>query len=95
MLNLLIAIISETFANIVAEQVTNSYKEKARQVSLIQDTLLGMYKTPSNPNDLIFIAKPISSADIVAAEEADTLEVVSENVDHIIANVSEIMANKQ
>ena len=35
MLNLLIAIISETFANIAAEQVNNTYKEKARQVSII------------------------------------------------------------
>ena len=37
MLNLLIAIISETFERISADQVANGYKEKAKQISMMQD----------------------------------------------------------
>ena len=93
MFNLLIAIISETFANIVAEQVTTSYKEKARQITLIQDTLLGLYRTKPNPNEMLLIAKTISSADIVE-EEADQMEVISDKIEDIRNSIA-ILASKQ
>ena len=90
MLNLLIAIISETFANIAAEQVNNTYKEKARQVSIIQDTLLGLFKKQPNPNELCFIAKTMSSVDILE-DDADQLEVITQGITQINKKMNELI----
>ena len=64
LLNLLIAIISETYTRIAEQSIQNSYKEKAIQISMLQDTLLGSFKDPADPNELVFIAKIIESVDI-------------------------------
>ena len=64
LLNLLIAIISETYTRIADQSIQNSYKEKAIQISMLQDTLLGSFKDPADPNELVFIAKIIESVDI-------------------------------
>ena len=44
MFSLLISVIGDTYSGISANKVTNTYKEKARQISMIQDTLLGLHK---------------------------------------------------
>ena len=64
MFSLLISVIGDTYSGISANKVTNTYKEKARQISMIQDTLLGLHKSPQKPNEMIFIAKVISSVEI-------------------------------
>ena len=41
LLNLLIAIVSQTFADMLEAKVEEEYKEKARQIGLMQDSLFG------------------------------------------------------
>ena len=43
LLNLLIAIVSQTFADMLEAKVEEEYKEKARQVGLMQDSLFGIF----------------------------------------------------
>ena len=44
LLNLLIAVISETFANVVSTAVETGYKEKVNQISRMQDSFFGFFK---------------------------------------------------
>ena len=44
LLNLLIAIISETYEDIAATQKQTSYKEKTNQLGYVMDTIYGLYK---------------------------------------------------
>ena len=56
LLNLLIAIISETYTRVSESRVEAGYKEKVYQMSLMQDTVYGFKKIIPDPNELIFVA---------------------------------------
>ena len=43
LLNLLIAIVSQTFADMLEAKVEEEYKEKARQIGQLQDSLFGVF----------------------------------------------------
>ena len=47
---------------------------------MIQDTLLGYFKYKPDPNEMMFIAKVISSVDIVETND-DQMEIISQNVE--------------
>ena len=79
LLNLLIAIISETFTKISDRQVANGYQEKSRQISMMQDQLLGQRKFKKDPNELAFIAKVINSEDIQESVIVDQIEELRED----------------
>ena len=64
LLNLLIAIISQTFAEILATQTENEYKEKVDQIASMQASFFGKLKVEEDPITLLFIAHVISSDDI-------------------------------
>ena len=57
LLNLLIAIISETYARVSDSRVEAGFKEKVYQMSLMQDSIYGFKKDVSDPNEIIFVAK--------------------------------------
>lgn len=61
LLNLLIAIISETYAQISETKDQTGYKEKAVQIGFMQDSVYGFRKSKPDPNQLVFIAKAIKS----------------------------------
>ena len=61
LLNLLIAIISQTFTTISEKKNETGYKEKARLVKQMQTTFNWLTKTPPNHNERIFIAQVIKS----------------------------------
>ena len=58
LLNLLIAIISETFANVAANAVANSYKEKVKQIHEMQLSIFGRFSRLDDidSNSLMFLA---------------------------------------
>ena len=61
LLNLLIAVISETYERVSAERHERRYKEKVYQISLLQDTIFGIKKsTNPDPNELCFVAQVIN-----------------------------------
>ena len=47
---------------------------------MIQDTLLGYLKYTPNPIEMMFVAKVISSVDIVETND-DQMEIISQNVE--------------
>ena len=61
LLNLLIAIISETYTNISSARSERTYKEKAGQLRYVMDTIYGLFKMKRDENELIFVAKVIYS----------------------------------
>ena len=71
LLNLLIAILSKTFDDITEKQVETGYREMVYHICTMQDTLLGWFKAPANPNQLLFVAKVISSEEIQDEDVTD------------------------
>ena len=74
LLNLLIAIISETFARIAESAKANSYKEKALQIEEMQDSIFGLfrkYRTYTDPNELLFVAKVQTSDELQSETVSD------------------------
>ena len=65
MLNLLIAIISDTFTKINQNGNEISYKEKAIVVAGMQDTLKYCLKAKIDHNERLFVAKVIESEDLM------------------------------
>ena len=77
LLNLLIAIISETFAKISESAIANSYKEKTLQMEEMQDSIFGLFrrfKTRPDPNELLFIAKVQTSDELQEETVSDQVE---------------------
>ena len=62
--NLLIAIVSENLTRILENWEQTKYKEKVVTICHLQDTLYGYRKKKRDPNELIFIAQEIKSADL-------------------------------
>ena len=60
LLNLLIAIISQTYEEVEATQIEALYSEKVNQIVHMQATFLSRYKTINDPMKLLFIARVIS-----------------------------------
>ena len=67
--NLLIAIVSENLTRIQENWEQTSYKEKVVTICHLQDTLFGRRRKLRNPNELIFIAQEIQSADLDQKEK--------------------------
>ena len=58
LLNLLIAIISETYERVSRTRIPTAYKEKAQNIGQMQDTIFGLRrKKQVDPNERIFVAK--------------------------------------
>ena len=74
LLNLLIAIISETYTKISETRNETSYKEKCIQISIMQDSIFGLRKFSIMPNELVFIAKVINSKEIEEAEVSNKID---------------------
>ena len=51
-------------------------------ICTMQDTLFGWFKAPANPNQLLFVAKAISSEEIEDEDVADQIEELSAKLDN-------------
>ena len=80
MLNLLIALIGATFANITAHDVEFSYKEKAIMVADMQDTFKQILIAKPNHNERLFVARAIHSDEINDEENVDKIEEVMNEI---------------
>ena len=60
---------------------------------MIQDTLLGLFKIKPNPNEMMFVAKVISSVDIVDDDD-DQMDIIARDVSKIKNNMDELMKQK-
>ena len=77
LLNLLIAIISETYETISTAAVANSYKEKVLQMEEMQDSIFGFFrrfKAPIDSNELLFIAKVQTSDELQQESTNDKID---------------------
>lgn len=84
LLNLLIAIISETFANISESSVEFGFKEKTKQMAVMQNSIFGIRGNDPDPNEFLFIAKVIGSEEMKTEDEvADQIQNLSDKVDII------------
>ena len=61
--NALIAVVSETFAEIKEKWEMTSYKEKATTIQHLQETIFGLRLQAKDPNELVFIAQVIDTVD--------------------------------
>ena len=80
MLNLLIAVISDTYSRVTQNQVEYSYKEKAILVTGMQDTLKYCLKAKIDHNERLFITKVIASDDLMENSLAGQIEDIKESV---------------
>ena len=94
LLNLLIAILSKTFDDITEKQVETGYREMVYHICTMQDTLLGFFKATANPNQLIFVAKVISSEEIQEEDVTDQIEELSEKIDNTSNDLKDYIENK-
>ena len=97
LLNLLIAIISETYTRVSESRVEAGYKEKVYQMSLMQDTVYGFKKIIPDPNELIFVAQVMEQIEeeVELTNKVDQLhekldEVKEEILDHYNDKIHEI-----
>ena len=60
---------------------------------MIQDTLLGLFKIKPNPNEMMFVAKVISSVDIVDDDD-DQMDIIARDVSKIKSNMDELLKEK-
>ena len=60
---------------------------------MIQDTLLGLFKIKPNPNEMMFVAKVISSVDIVDDDD-DQMDIIARDVSKIKSDMAELMREK-
>ena len=81
MLNLLVAVISETFARVDCQQIEYAYKEKAISISTLQRLIGKCIKRDSSKQQLMFIAKKLDKSEL--DDDVDTLEELSEKVDMV------------
>ena len=92
LLNLLIAIISETFAAVAEKAVQNSFKEKVAQIQEMQVSIFGFIgqKADVDSNTLLFLAnvKPTDDEEMSTDEKIDSLT-------EELASVKEICASQQ
>ena len=77
LLNLLIAIISETYETISTAAVANSYKEKALQMEEMQDSIFGFFRrfrAQLDSNELLFVAKVQTSDELQQESTNDKID---------------------
>ena len=91
LLNLLIAIVSQTFADMLEAKVEEEYKEKARQIGLMQDSLFGVFvKQNPDPNELLLIVKIMDKSDSNEVEMSDQIDSLHEKFDSMQEDVKSI-----
>ena len=91
MLNLLIAIISDEFEIINSKAVEHSYREKAIQMSIMQDTLFGFKVSKANPTEMLFTAKVITQEEIEDEKTVDQIGDLDKKLETQISAVREEM----
>ena len=64
LLNLLIAVISETYDNESGTAIENSYKEKVSNISLMQDSIIGIGQDETDAVSNLFLSWVITSQEI-------------------------------
>lgn len=77
LLNLLVAIVCETFTRVASTKVETSYKEKVNQMCIMQSNIFGyITMTPKSYVDMLFIAQSITDSvkELTAHERIDALE---------------------
>ena len=94
LLNLLIAIISDTYARIAENQVQNSYREKAVNISRMQ-AMIPYQMKQENPNELIFIAKVINSEDIEDIQKSDKIDHLTDELSEVKADLNTVISSVQ
>ena len=92
LLNLLIAIVSQTFADMLEAKVEEEYKEKARQIGLMQDSLFGMFVKEKfqDPRELLLIVKIMDKSDSEQVEVPELVNALHEKVDNMQGDISQI-----
>ena len=92
LLNLLIAIVSQTFADMLEAKVEEEYKEKARQIGLMQDSLFGslVMQKEYDSNELLLIVKIMDKSDSVQVKVPDMVNALHEKVDNMQSDISQI-----
>ena len=61
LLNLLIAIISETYTNVSATKIESNYREKVQEMINLQDSVFGLKLLNTDVCELIFVAKVLET----------------------------------
>ena len=95
MLNLLIAIISDTFSKISQNDNEISYKEKAILVAGMQDTLKYCLKAKIDHNERLFVAKVISSEDLMKEDFGDKIEDLREEMGEMNQKIEDLSHKQQ
>ena len=85
LLNLLIAIVSQTFADMLEAKVEEEYKEKARQIGLMQDSLFGKFVKEkfADPRELLLIVKIMDKSDTEQEDVPDMVNSLHGKVDNM------------
>ena len=63
-------------------------------ICTMQDTLFGWFKATANPNQLLFVAKVISSEEIEDEDVTDQIEELSAKIDHKTDDLKDYIENK-
>ena len=90
MLNLLIAIISDTYTKISHNGNEISYKEKAIVVAGMQDTLKYCLKAKIDHNERLFVAKVIESEDLMKQDFENKIDCLREEIREMNQKMGEI-----
>ena len=75
--------------------MANGYQEKSRQISMMQDQLLGQRKFKKDPNELAFIAKVINSEDIQESVIVDQIEELREDFNEFKQEMRDLLKQQQ
>ena len=71
LLNLVIAIISQTHANVIATQTEKMYSERVKQIVIMQTTFLSrLYRQETDARRLLFTARVIDSEEIARKQKS-------------------------
>ena len=86
LLNLLIAIISETFSDISVTKINHLYKEKTSQMTYVMDTFYGYFarnELNGDPTEFVLIAKVVAQD---LHDEQDVVDQIDDLRSEVVAN---------
>ena len=95
LLNMLVAIISETFGAINETKVETSYREKVVQILNMQVTLYGINHAEYRPTELLFIAKATSAEDMQSEDDSDKINEIQQHLNTLSDTVNTHIADSK
>ena len=91
MLNLLIAIISKTFENVVGEQDETMFRERVIEITSLQRIIGPLVRKPSESVKLMFYATELKVDEI--RDHSDQVEAINSKVDEISEEIETARGN--